>query len=118
MSWSTNKVVLLNYEGVITMYKEPDFYEPTFRDHDCTGGDLQLNLDDADRSQAIGVEQLLADLGQTISLISLSNARHRRRKGRGRTHDFNPRCHRNPLRRALAVRAVQPPHLSHEDRRG
>jgi lysine 2,3-aminomutase len=29
ISWSTNKVVLRNYEGVITTYKEPDSYEPT-----------------------------------------------------------------------------------------
>lgn len=81
ISWSTNKVVLRNYEGVITTYKEPDSYEPTFCDRDCAGCDLQLNLDDADKSQAIGVEQLLADHDQTISLIPASNARHRRRKG-------------------------------------
>lgn len=27
ISWSTNKVILRNYEGVITTYKEPDSYE-------------------------------------------------------------------------------------------
>ncbi len=81
ISWSTNKVVLRNYEGVITTYKEPDSYEPTFCDRNCAGCDLQLNLDDADKSQAIGVEQLLADHDQTISLIPASNARHKRRKG-------------------------------------
>ena len=25
ISWSTNKVILRNYEGIITTYKEPDF---------------------------------------------------------------------------------------------
>lgn len=30
ISWSTNKVVLRNYEGVITTYKEPDAYEAKF----------------------------------------------------------------------------------------
>lgn len=81
ISWSTNKVVLRNYEGVITTYKEPDSYEPTFCDRNCAECDLQLNLDDAEKSQAIGVEQLLADHDQTISLIPASNARHQRRKG-------------------------------------
>ncbi len=32
ISWSTNKVILRNYEGVITTYKEPDSYEPVFCD--------------------------------------------------------------------------------------
>ncbi len=81
ISWSTNKVVLRNYEGVITTYKEPDSYEPTFCDRNCAECDLQLNLDDAEKSQAIGVEQLLADHDQTISLIPASNARHQRRQG-------------------------------------
>ena len=35
ISWSTNKVVLRNYEGVITTYKEPDSYEPIFCDRNC-----------------------------------------------------------------------------------
>lgn len=81
ISWSTNKVVLRNYEGVITTYKEPDSYEPTFCDRNCTEYDLQLNFEDAEQSKAIGVQQLLADHDQTISLIPSSNARHKRRKG-------------------------------------
>jgi len=81
ISWSTNKVVLRNYEGVITTYKEPDSYEPTFCDRNCAECDLQLNLDDAEQSDAIGVQQLLSDHDQTISLIPSSNARHKRRKG-------------------------------------
>ena len=35
ISWSTNKVVLRNYEGVITTYKEPDNYQPIFCDDNC-----------------------------------------------------------------------------------
>ena len=80
ISWSTNKVVLRNYEGVITTYKEPDSYEPTFCDRDCDSCDLLLKLEDADESKAIGIEQLLADDDQTISLVPSSNARHSRRK--------------------------------------
>ncbi|MBL6957274.1 MAG: lysine 2,3-aminomutase [Chlorobium phaeobacteroides] len=80
ISWSTNKVVLRNYEGVITTYKEPDSYEPTFCDRDCDSCDLLLKLEDADESKAIGIGQLLADDDQTISLVPSSNARHSRRK--------------------------------------
>ncbi|MBC8524358.1 MAG: lysine 2,3-aminomutase [Chlorobium phaeobacteroides] len=80
ISWSTNKVVLRNYEGVITTYKEPDSYEPTFCDRDCDSCDLLLKLEDADESKAIGIGQLLADDDQTISLVPSSNTRHSRRK--------------------------------------
>ncbi len=80
ISWSTNKVVLRNYEGVITTYKEPDSYEPTFCDRNCDSCDLLLNLKDADETKAIGIEQLLSDHDQTISLVPSSNARHSRRK--------------------------------------
>ncbi len=80
ISWSTNKVVLRNYEGVITTYKEPDSYEPTFCDRNCESCDLLLKLEDADEQNAIGIEQLLSDHDQTISLVPASNARHSRRK--------------------------------------
>ncbi|TCD48705.1 lysine 2,3-aminomutase [Chlorobium sp. N1] len=81
ISWSTNKVVLRNYEGVITTYKEPDSYEPTFCDRNCDRCDLQLNLDDADAMEAIGIQQLLSDHDTTISLVPSSNERHSRRRG-------------------------------------
>ncbi|MCW8815571.1 MAG: lysine 2,3-aminomutase [Chlorobium sp.] len=80
ISWSTNKVVLRNYEGVITTYKEPDSYEPTFCDRNCDSCDLLLKLEDADESKSIGIGQLLSDHDQTISLVPSSNARHSRRK--------------------------------------
>ncbi len=79
ISWSTNKVVLRNYEGVITTYKEPDSYEPIFCDRKCAQCDLQLALDDADESKATGIQKLLADHDQTISLIPEGNERHERR---------------------------------------
>jgi len=47
VSLSTNKVVLRNYEGVITTYREPDSYEPNFCDRKCDDCNLQLKLDDA-----------------------------------------------------------------------
>jgi len=79
ISWSTNKVVLRNYEGVITTYKEPDSYEPIFCDRNCDKCDLQLCLEDADEFRSIGVEKLLADSDMTIALIPAENERYARR---------------------------------------
>jgi len=79
ISWSTNKVVLRNYEGVITTYKEPDSYEPTFCDRDCKACNLQLALEDAGEYRSVGIEKLLADYDDTIALIPRNNDRHERR---------------------------------------
>ncbi|MEA3545376.1 MAG: lysine 2,3-aminomutase [Thermodesulfobacteriota bacterium] len=80
ISWSTNKVVLRNYEGVITTYQEPDSYEPYFCDRKCDDCTLQLSLDDADELKAVGIEKLLGDLDETISLVPSENDRHKRRE--------------------------------------
>jgi len=80
ISWSTNKVVLRNYEGVITTYKEPDSYEPKMCDRNCDNCNLELNLDERDESVAIGIEKLLLDTTDTISLIPENNERLKRRK--------------------------------------
>ena len=79
ISWSTNKVILRNYEGVITTYKEPDSYEPIFCDRDCDECDLQLAVDDADEWKSLGIQKLLCDHDKTISLVPDSNERHSRR---------------------------------------
>ncbi len=79
LSWSTNKVVLRNYEGVITTYKEPDSYDPKMCDRDCDNCDLDLNLTGIDESEAIGIEKLLSDSCDTISLIPEDNERLQRR---------------------------------------
>lgn len=79
ISWSTNKVVLRNYEGVITTYKEPDSYEPIFCDRNCESCNLQLTLEDADERKSLGISKLLADYDKTISLVPESNDRHNRR---------------------------------------
>jgi len=80
ISWSTNKVILRNYEGVITSYKEPDSYEPIFCDRNCDGCTLQLKLDAANEEKAVGIGKLFSDYDKTISLIPMSNERIRRRK--------------------------------------
>jgi len=79
ISWSTNKVVLRNYEGVITTYTEPDSYEPIFCNRNCKECELQLSLEDASEKKALGIEKLLSDHNRTISLIPEGSERHERR---------------------------------------
>lgn len=79
ISWSTNKVILRNYEGVITTYKEPDSYEPIFCDRNCDNCRLRLKLDGANEYKAMGIGKLLADFDMTISLTPANNERHGRR---------------------------------------
>ena len=79
ISLSTNKVVLRNFEGVITTYKEPDSYEANFCNRKCDECNLQLYLDDAAECRATGIEKLLADHDQTISLTPEKNERMERR---------------------------------------
>ncbi|RXE57109.1 glutamate 2,3-aminomutase [Methanoculleus taiwanensis] len=78
ISWSTNKVVLRNYEGVITTYKEPDSYEAVYCDRQCDTCRLQLKLADADESKAVGIARLLSS-DESISLVPENNERLERR---------------------------------------
>jgi len=80
ISWSTKKVVLRNYEGVITTYREPDNYKEYQCDRDCATCDLQFNIDEQDEHKAMGISRLLADYDEAISLVPQNNARFRRRK--------------------------------------
>jgi lysine 2,3-aminomutase len=79
ISWSTNKVILRNYEGVITTYKEPDKYEARICDRDCDKCDLDLSLNENEEINSIGIESLLSDSCDTISLIPEDNERLHRR---------------------------------------
>ncbi|MFO7841890.1 MAG: lysine 2,3-aminomutase [Fidelibacterota bacterium] len=79
ISWSTNKVILRNYEGVISSYKEPDSYEPYFCDRNCAECDRELLLEDAQEYKAVGIEKLLADYDKAISLVPANNTRYKRR---------------------------------------
>jgi len=80
ISWSTNKVVLRNYEGVITTYTEPESYESRLCDRDCENCDLELKLDEPDEQKGIGIEKLLSDYDKTISLVPHNNERLDRRE--------------------------------------
>jgi lysine 2,3-aminomutase len=82
ISWSTNKTVLRNYEGVITTYQEPSDYKPTSCDRKCDKCTLQLKME-TDEKSPIGIEKLLADADKTISLVPIGNLRVDRRKKRG-----------------------------------
>ncbi|MFC1513223.1 lysine 2,3-aminomutase [Thermodesulfobacteriota bacterium] len=80
ISWSTNKVILRNYEGVISTYKEPDSYQPFFCDRNCEECHLQLPLDSADDDDhAIGISSLLADYEDATTLTPETNERMERR---------------------------------------
>jgi lysine 2,3-aminomutase len=79
ISLSTNKVVLRNYEGVITTYQEPDSYEQVFCNRKCDDCRLHLKLEDAEECRATGIEMLLADFDRTISLTPENTTRMERR---------------------------------------
>lgn len=79
ISWSTHKVILRNYEGVITSYQEPDTYEPIFCDRKCDRCQLTLNLEGAEETQSVGIEKLLSYEDEAISLVPSDNERHNRR---------------------------------------
>jgi lysine 2,3-aminomutase len=80
ISWSTNKVILRNYEGVITSYQEPDKYEQTLCARDCKNCNLELELNEGEEMDAVGIEKLLADYDDTISLVPQNNERYERRQ--------------------------------------
>jgi lysine 2,3-aminomutase len=79
LSLSTNKVVLRNYEGVITTYHEPESYKAIFCDRKCNDCRLHLNLEGAEEYQATGLVKLLSDFDETISLIPENTRRMERR---------------------------------------
>ena len=80
ISWGTNKVVLRNYEGVITTYSEPDCYQSNYCDLNCKDCTLALKFEDADEHEAIGIEKLLSDWYDTQSLTPMDTERMERRQ--------------------------------------
>lgn len=80
MSWSTNKVILRNYEGVITSYREPDHYKAPNCNLDCEACKLELDTYPSEEINAIGIEKLLSDYDDTVSLIPSENERFERRE--------------------------------------
>jgi len=80
ISWSTNKVILRNYEGVITTYKEPENYKNKFCDRECKNCKLELDIKEGEELDLLGIERLLSDSNKQITLIPKDNERHKRRE--------------------------------------
>lgn len=79
VSWSSNKVVLRNYEGVITTYQMPENSSTTKCDLNCDTCHLQCNVDPSYKeNQTIGIASLLCDYEDTYTLIPQELARHSR----------------------------------------
>lgn len=81
VSWSPNKVILRNFEGVITTYCEPEHYKPILCDGKCDGCDLILDMEGDEKIQAIGIEKLLSNYDNTHALVPEDNERMERRNG-------------------------------------
>lgn len=68
LSWSTNKIVLRNYEGTITTYQEPGEYQQYECDLKCDTCSLQLKLGEDEAIEAVGIAKLIADYDDVITL--------------------------------------------------
>ncbi|MDD3436950.1 MAG: lysine 2,3-aminomutase [Candidatus Gastranaerophilales bacterium] len=69
ISCSTNKVVLRNFEGIITSYQEPDNYEHKYCDKNCDECNLYLKLEPQEKTEDVGIKKLLFDSNEVISLV-------------------------------------------------
>lgn len=79
ISWSHDKVVLRNFEGVITTYQEPETYENFFGNINIDDSGLLSMFEGAEDYKAIGIEKLLSDLNETIALVPEKTERIERR---------------------------------------
>lgn len=69
ISCSTNKVVLRNFEGIITSYQEPDKYEHNYCDENCDNCNLYLKMEPQEGAEVVGIKKLLLDSNNVISLV-------------------------------------------------
>ncbi len=81
LSRGTDRVVLRNYEGVITTYQEPDSYPAVECDRNCAECVLTLKTADAPEHDPVGITKLLGSYDETISLVPEGNERIERRNG-------------------------------------
>jgi len=80
ISYSTNKVILRNFEGVITTYREPDNYTSIFCDRNCKACSLQLKLEAGDEQHVVGIAKLLSDYDEATALVPADSERMARRE--------------------------------------
>ncbi len=83
VSWSTNKIILRNYEGTITTYNMPTNYTPHNCHLDCQDCNLTLNLEGKDEEDynTIGIAKLLSDRDDMYALVPEELERNRRNNG-------------------------------------
>ncbi|HCX64063.1 MAG TPA: lysine 2,3-aminomutase [Eubacteriaceae bacterium] len=82
VSWSTNKVILRNYEGVITTYQMPSNYDHNECDLECDDCNLTLKLDNEELEyKTIGISKLLCDYEEDITLVPENLERSSRNEG-------------------------------------
>ncbi len=80
ISYSTNKVILRNFEGVISTYREPDNYTSIFCDRNCKDCSLQLKLESGDEQHVVGIAKLLSDYDEATALVPADSERMARRE--------------------------------------
>jgi lysine 2,3-aminomutase len=69
VSWSTDKVVLRNYEGVITTYTMPEGYTSLHCEIECENCKLQFSQDKNENMDSmIGISKLLCDHENAITI--------------------------------------------------
>ncbi len=78
ISWSDHKVILRNYEGVITTYQGPDHYQPPDCNSHCSEC-INIAVEDRTEEKLIGIEKLLSDQSETITIVPCDNERFNRR---------------------------------------
>lgn len=68
LSNSSNKIILRNYEGIITTYREPSAYKINECNMDCAKCNLQLKLEEGKECEVVGIAKLIADYDDLITL--------------------------------------------------
>jgi len=84
ISRSSNKVILRNYEGVITTYTEPENYQEPANNRESAEQNSSGDLGNQEDSSRLSVDHLLSDENETISLIPAGNERLERRNEESR----------------------------------
>lgn len=80
LSRSSNKVILRNFEGLITTYNEPDEYKDNYCDLNCNQCNLYLEMEAPEEVAPIGIKKLFCNVDETISLIPSDSERVERRQ--------------------------------------
>lgn len=80
ISRSSNKIILRNFEGLITTYNEPEEYKDNNCDLNCNDCNLYLKMGAPEEVAPIGIKKLFCNVDETISLIPTDSERFERRQ--------------------------------------